>query len=212
MVSGKGRMVSGSRVSGYISTVLLAVSLAGCIRTPSAVSPLPYQDIPLPLAHHVYLPIAGSGIPDPLVTCFGNDKALAFYRLLVADSRQERTRLDCNPRLVAAAQARAYGLANGDPWGHTDRNGVTPNQYARRAGCELPESYPVVGNGIESLTAGMPDAQTAFDSLARSPKHSKHLFGLSDYFKEQTQIGIGYAQGSGEYQYYWSILTSPPCK
>ncbi len=194
----------------------LVTLLVSCIRAPQPPiapalprpqAPLP-RSIPLPLAYNTYLPYIG-GTVDPDASCFGNPRALAFFRLLRDDPRQQRVSIVCNVSLVRAASERANGLANGDPWAHVDRDGVTPNQYARRAGCQLPPSYPTVGNGIESLTAGMQDAQVAFDSLERSPSHSRHMFGLSDYFRTQTQVGIGLAERMGsEYTFYWVILTS----
>lgn len=154
----------------------------------------------------IYFPIAGNGTPDPDATCFGNDKALAFYRLLVSDPRQQRPRLVCCPALVLAAQRRAHGLANGDPWGHVDAAGVWANTYARNAGCVLPSDYGN-GNNIESLTAGTGDVQAAFDSLTNdnAPKHRAHLLGESEFYRRQTMVGIGYAEG-GQYGFYWSIL------
>ncbi len=139
----------------------------------------------------IYLPIAGGPVSQ--------DPALTFFRLLATDPRQQRTRLDLCPALVAAAQQRAHGLANGDPWSHCDRDGVWPNEIARRNGCALPEWYAVSGNQIESLTAGAPDPQVAFDSVTNdsAPIHRSHLFGESDFFREQTQCGIGYAMRVG---------------
>lgn len=32
---------------------------------------------------------------------------------------------------------------------------------------------------------------TSFSALARSPKHAAHLFGKSNFYLEQTQIGMG---------------------
>jgi len=200
-----------NRVIVAVVTLSLAIFLAACIRSPRAVSPLPYQDIPLPLVHQVYMPLVAGGLPDPDATCFGNPKALAFYRLMRDDPRQQRVEFRCNPALVRAAQKRAAGLATVDPWSHIDHDGVTPNQYARAAGCQLPESYPLNGNGIESLTAGTGDVGIAYESLTNgvSPAHQRHMLAETTYFREQTQVGIGYAEG-GALGFYWAILTAPP--
>jgi len=164
----------------------------------------------------IYLPIVGAGqsplptaapTPDPEATCFHNPKALAFYRLLVGDRRQQRPRLGCHPALVKAAEWRADGLATGDPWSHTDADGVTPNEYARQAGCKLPVGYAVKGNGIESLTAGTGSVEVAYWSLTndQAPDHRRHLFGEIDFFRRQPDVGIAYAEG-GVLGYYWVIM------
>lgn len=164
----------------------------------------------------IYLPIAGAGqsplptlapTPDPDATCFHNPKALAFYRLLVGDRRQQRPRLGCHPALVEAAEWRADGLATGDPWSHTDADGVTPNEYARQAGCKLPAGYAVKGNAIESLTAGTGAVEVAYWSLTndQAPDHRRHLLGESDFFRRQPDVGIAYAEG-GVLGYYWVIM------
>lgn len=219
-------MSSSSCLSRCVCAALVAITLAGCVRpSPSLkvhpplprprsvfVSPLPLMDIPLPLSWHVYMPIAASGNPpviDTDASCFLNDKALALFRLIRDDPRQQRTQLTCNKALVAAAQKRAQGLANGDPWSHTDAAGVTPNQYARAAGCKLPDFYPIEGNSIESIGAGAKEAARAFQSLVDdSPSHRRHLMAETPFFREQTMIGIGYAEGAGtQYTFYWVVFT-----
>lgn len=144
---------------------------------------------------NVYLPII-SQQPDPVQ---------AFCRLLVTDQRQERLTLELCASLQQAAVWRAYGLANGgDPWGHVDENGITPNEYARRAGCRLPGDYAPRGNNVESLVAGTADPVVAFNALAISPKHSDHLFGRG-WFRRQRHFGVALCKGTGEFTYYWAI-------
>ncbi len=199
-------MVVGYRATIAILALSLVFCLTGCIRQAQFDSPLPPPQVASPLAWRVYMPFVATGEPNADATCFSNDKALAFYQLMRDDSRQQRTQLVCNPALVQAATKRAVGLATVDPWSHVDAAGVWPNTYARNAGCKLPTWYGT-GNNIESLSAGTGDAGEAFASLARSPSHSRHIFGESDFFREQTQVGIGYAEG-GAYGYYWVILTA----
>ena len=82
-----------------------------------------------------------------------------FFDLLWSDKRQLRKALAICPSLSIAAQQRAQGLANGDPLGHVDKNGITPNEYARAAGCRLPDDYGRKDNGIESIVAGSPNVK-----------------------------------------------------
>jgi len=145
----------------------------------------------------VYLPIVAVAPLDPLA---------AFYDLLLHDSRQQRPRLTVCNALEAGAGKRAWGLANGEPFLHTDRQGRHANGIARALGCALPPEYSDNANYIESLTAGMNDAQVAFDSLARSDHHRVHLFGENDFYRAQHHVGLGFAQNpDAPYHYYWCV-------
>jgi hypothetical protein len=140
------------------------------------------------------------------VPCFTSAAATAFYRLLTTDTRQQHPSLVCDARLVQAAQRRAasqYGAG----LSHCDALGVCANDYARAAGCQLPSFYAANGNNIESLTAGTANPLAAFESLARSPSHSRHLFGQNLFFREQDKIGIALVEvPSHRYRYIWAIL------
>lgn len=143
----------------------------------------------------VYIPIIRT-VPNP-----GKE----FFQFMLADGRQQRKVLIWDDRLALAAHRRAAAQF-GDGLSHYDINGVGPNAYAREAGFVLP-SYYGDGNNIESLTAGTPDTLAAFESLARSPSHSKHIFGLVDFFREQDRIGIAMITNPVlKYKYYWAIL------
>jgi|JI10StandDraft_1071094.scaffolds.fasta_scaffold248845_3 uncharacterized protein YkwD len=143
----------------------------------------------------VYLPIVAVAPLDPVDV---------FYDLLFHDSRQQRPRLTVCKALEAGASKRAWGLANGEPFLHTDSQGRHANGIARAFGCNLPATYSDDANYVESLCAGSADAQVMFDSLARSPHHSIHLFGLNSFFAEQHHVGIGMAYNpESAYGWYW---------
>lgn len=142
---------------------------------------------------HVYLPIIVT--PNPVAS---------FYRLLVGDERQQRSSLEVCPCLERAAQRRALGLVGGDPWAHVDGAGVTPNEYARAAGCHLPADYALRGNNVESLVAGTADPLVVFAALASSPAHAAHLFGQG-WFAHQRHMGIALGEG-GRLGWYWVVL------
>lgn len=148
---------------------------------------------PLPARGAVYLPIIAAGNP-----------VAQFRGLLVSAPLQQRPSLSRCPSLELAAQRRAYGLAAGGPWDHVDADGVTPNEYARAAGCVLPDDYAEKGNNIESLCAGSADPQIIFNALANSSKHAPHLLGYG-WFNHQRHMGIAMAEG-GELGWYWVIL------
>jgi len=130
---------------------------------------------------------------------------------LTGDSRQQRPPgafgRGCNAALVRAAQWRAQGLANGDPWSHTDAAGVTANEYAVASGCALPSYYSIKGNNIESLGAGTPSPVVMFTALASSNAHKTHLFGENDFFREQDAVGIAYVERQGSPRtHYWVVM------
>lgn len=185
---------------------LLVVLFAACVQPvardiylPWVPAPVPTSPLPTPTP-----PPTPTPTPDPQAACFHDARALAFYRQLIDDPRQQRPVLDCRPALVTAAGWRAWGLAHGDPWSHCDADGVCANEYARQAGCKLPWDYASKGNNIESLVAGSPDAAVMFAALASSPAHADHLFGRG-WFQAQRHVGIAVAEG-GELGWYWVVM------
>ena len=143
----------------------------------------------------VYLPIVAVAPLDPVDV---------FYDLLFHDSRQQRPRLTVCKALEAGASKRAWGLANGEPFLHTDSQGRHANGIARAFGCNLPATYSDDANYVESLCAGSADAQVMFDSLARSDHHRVHLFGEVDFYRVQYHCGVGMAYNpESAYGWYW---------
>ncbi len=192
--------------------------LAGCSPAANyAVSPLPGVTV---YQYRVYLPqLQGQprATPTPRPTptstpkpsCYRTTQAAEFARLLSADARQQRKVLRCNLALVQAAQVRAESLAKLGYFAHCDPSGVCPNAVAIASGCRLPSWYPVNKNSIESLSAGLRHTKDAFDSLARSVDHARHIFGEVDFFRDQTEVGIAYVEVSGSrYTYYWVVMTA----
>lgn len=155
----------------------------------------------------VYLPIVGG--PPPVVAV---NPVTAFYRLLTADQRQQRGRLEVCACLEQAAMWRAHGLAMlGDPWSHRDKDGIAPNAYARRAGCVLPKDYALDGNNVESLCAGSADPAVMFAALAASAAHRVHLFGELDFYRRQDKIGVAVCESpdpQSMFRWYWAIFIS----
>ena len=217
-----------------IPLAILMIIIAGCL-APLAQPRSPLAQPRSPLAQPrspragvaVYLPIVGgaavptatptptvapiptitpTATPAPIVSCWRTFGAWVFYQLLISDERQAHPNLDCDRRLVAAAERRAMaqpltGLAHCDQWG------VCANVYARAAGCRLPANYGPNSNNIESLLGGTLDPLEAFKGLARSPAHARHLFGDGDFFRAQDRIGIAVVDVPGHrYRWVWVIL------
>ena len=93
---------------------------------------------------------------------------------------------------------------------HQAHGGEWPNATARRFGCNLPVEYGDDWNGCESLVAGSPDAAVMFNALANSPSHRVHLFGLNEFFRQQTHMGIAMVAG-GRLGWVW-VLMMAACK
>ncbi len=191
------------------SVVVILLVITGCItRQPQPVS-RGVSGFESPLYTYYYwvpLLIAQKApTPTPPPTCFKSTAAEQFYLLMRYDARQQRKAIVCDPRLVAAAELRAQAQPL-DGLAHCDALGICANVYARAQGCRLPLGYGL-GDQIESLTAGTPNAQAAFDSLARSPSHRVHLFGEDDTFRQQDRVGIAMVEVPGHrYRFVWAVL------
>ena len=169
--------------------LLLLLFLAACSAAPSSSRGV------------VWLPI----IQAP--RCLFSDEAQTIADLLVKDYRQQRPVLRCHPKLVVAAQKRAQNLADLGYFAHCDPSGKCANAYAEEAGCHLPKEYMGNGNNIESLIAGPNNAAAAYWLLSASPKHAAHLFGVGDFFRAQTDYGIGTVRAPGSrFEYYYVFL------
>jgi hypothetical protein len=159
---------------------------------------------PLETRSIIYFPFIGTA-PTPTVTGL-TPTAAAFLRLLLDDERQEHPSLTVCASLILSATRRAEGLATVDPWSHCDSANICANAYAIAAGRALPDWYAPNGNQVESLCGGTSSAQAVFDTLSASPRHAAHLFGLNDFFRAQTHIGIACVENiESPYRWYWTI-------
>ena len=152
----------------------------------------------------IFLPIVSTPPAQPAAK-FNAGMALAMVRSLVADRRQQRRDLRICPALVDAAQRRATMLASQATPSHTDPHGITPNGYARAAGCHLPHHYADDGNDIESFAAGSPDMDVLRLALIASPPHRRHLFGEDDFYRAQRDIGVAWLDAPGS-RYGWYLV------
>lgn len=154
-----------------------------------------------PTRNTLYFPIASN--TNSVRSCFDSDEAYTMFLLIKNDSRQKRRKLVCHPKLIEVAKKRSEELTV--TWGHTNADGVTPNEQIVNSGLILPPYYSVVGNNVESIGGGTVDVVVMFNALAQSLSHSIHLFGIGDFFESQIYCGIALAYG-GHYNYYWSII------
>jgi hypothetical protein len=143
--------------------------------------------------------------------CHLRPEELALANLFQNDPNQQRTRLECNPILAKVARERAQDMGNRNYFSHVNPDGYGPNYLVQQAGYILPSHYcqDIDGNNIESIQAGCSTASCAWSSWMNSDGHSRHLLGLSSFFAEQTDFGIGYAYvPNSKYGHYWVIITA----
>jgi len=96
---------------------------------------------------------------------------------------------------------------------HTNLDGYGPNYLVRQAGYQLPSwwSSDPTANYIESIAAGYPTPETAWQAWLNSSGHRRHVLGENEFWAEQTNYGIGYAYVAGSpYRHYWVFITAPP--
>ncbi len=160
----------------------------------------------------VYLPIIEySTQSDMSIGCYKNEVTQQLGQLFVNDPGQQRARetLQCSDRLVAAAQARVWNMAQNNYLSHTDPKGRSPHFYIRQTDYPLPDAYASGENFVESIAGGFASANSAWKALLGSPSHRVHVLGEKDFFRAQNCFGIGYIESTDHLRHYYVILTAP---
>jgi uncharacterized protein YkwD len=161
--------------------------------------------------HRIFLPVAGQSSSTP--TCALNAQEARIEALLLSHPNQGRITLVCDPILSAVARARAADMGNRGYFSHVNPDGQGPNYLIRQAGYTLPSEYSTAinGNNVESIGAGPGDGDGMWKAWMESSKHVTHILGESDFFAQQIEYGIGFAQVPGSpYQFYWVFISSKP--
>lgn len=134
----------------------------------------------------------------------------ALLTLMESNPDQKRAVLTPYVRLDYAAQQHAEDMARRNFFSHENPDGIWPNQRVRDTGYELPAEWPNDRNYCESICAGQPTPQEAWNAWMHSESHKTHLLGLTGFFAAQVNVGVGYAHNSGSvYQHYWVIVSAP---
>ena len=109
--------------------------------------------------------------------------------------------LKWNDTLAAVAEAKALDMATRLYMSHVDPEGYGMNHHINKAGYRLNVKWLTKKemNYFESLSAGVPDGETAIRNLiidknVPSLGHRKHLLGLDEWNAKLYDIGIGYAR------------------
>jgi uncharacterized protein YkwD len=191
----------------HFPTIVLILILASWLR-PVSVHADPAND-----SHQLFLPLVTKtesiAASDP--ACQLNDQEKRIEELARSHTEQQRAKMSCNPTLAAVARARAEDMGRRAYFGHVNPDGQGPNYFARQAGYVLPASYSqdLNGNNIESIGAGPNNADGMWEAWMVSTKHTTHILGKTDFFAEQIEYGIGFAQVPGSpYQYYWVFISA----
>jgi uncharacterized protein YkwD len=137
------------------------------------------------------------------------ERELADLFEQAADQRRPFVR--CDPVLSRVARAHAEDMAVRGYFRHVTPEGNGPNRLVEAAGYRLPELYSRrrSANNVEVIAAGDATAETAWRHWLRSRHHRRQVLGLHDFFAEQTDYGVGYAEvADSRYGHYWVLITA----
>ena len=111
--------------------------------------------------------------------------------LWVNDPANQRELMNKHAALMNAAQWKAdYIAATGD-FAHCTRDGECSNKTIKRFGCIT--GYDENKNFVESLVWGTNAPDIAYENLLRSSEHVQHLHATNEFFRSQTDYGVGHA-------------------
>lgn len=144
---------------------------------------------------------------------FGTSTDTALEQRLAALMKQHpgqrHPSLTYNAILARVARQRAYDMGQRNYFNHVNPEGIGPNYLVTRAGYVLPDFYGKdrTSNSIESIVAGNETAEEAWDNWMDSSGHREHLLGLTRFYAEQTEYGVGHAfVPESRYKHYWVVI------
>ncbi|HEV7893550.1 MAG TPA: CAP domain-containing protein [Pyrinomonadaceae bacterium] len=126
---------------------------------------------------------------------------------------QHRRALTYNSILARVARERAYDMGTRSYFDHVNPDGLGANYLVTREGYSLPDFYSKrrSGNNIESIAAGSDTPEDAWQNWMGSSGHRTHLLGLTSFYAEQTEYGVGHAYiPDSRYKHYWVVITAKP--
>ncbi|MEC4893374.1 MAG: CAP domain-containing protein [Oscillatoria sp. PMC 1051.18] len=136
--------------------------------------------------------------------------------------------LTMNPILRQVARERVLDMATRNYFDHVDPDGIGPNQKVAQAGYPLPSffldnpannfieslwTFWVIGNARNVSSSGRDAIATLIvDENVFPPGHRIHLLALNDFYKEHSEVGIGYLcrRNGQKMQYFLVVLTAYP--
>lgn len=122
-----------------------------------------------------------------------------------------------DPVLAAAAEEKAYDMANENFFSHVDHEGHGMNFRVQQKGYLLPPEWTAKqsANFIESIAANSKDPAHFIDQLIidkgiSGKGHRQHLLAISHFYNNASRIGIAIAYNrNSTYKYYCCILIAP---
>ena len=120
----------------------------------------------------------------------------------------QRPQLTWHESLANAAQSKAEDMAERNYFRHVAR-GRGINIMIHEAGYRLADAFldKPARNNFESIAAGLDKGEAAIMTLIESRGHRRHLLGLSEFWANALDIGIGFAENPGSrYRYYWVVV------
>lgn len=126
--------------------------------------------------------------------------------------------LNWNDTLAKVAQQKANDMVERGYFSHVDPDGYGLNYFISKAGYKLVDSWTseISKNYFESLSAGRTEGKTAISGLIYdggadndNAGHRQHLLGISGFWSNCTDIGIGHAYGeNSKYKHYWVVVVA----
>ncbi|WP_309620291.1 CAP domain-containing protein [Salinibacterium sp.] len=118
---------------------------------------------------------------------------------VVAIVNQRRAEAGCGPvsedaGLAAVAFAHSADMGTRNYFAHDTPEGLSPWDRAAAGG---------VSASGENIAAGQTTAESVMESWMNSQGHKDNILNCG-----QTKLGVGVAQGSGDYRIYWTQLFS----
>lgn len=143
-----------------------------------------------------------------------NSTEQALCALAESHPEQGRATMHLHPLLSRVARAHCLDMATRRYAGHTNPEGYGPNHRVTVAGYALPNWYgdDPDANNIESLQwGGDGNLDHGWPAWLSSEKHRLHILGSLDFYKKQTNYGVGFVQLEGSaWGCYYCFLSAPP--
>ncbi len=129
-------------------------------------------------------------------------------------SIKPQKKLKWNTTLARVAEKKAADMAKRNYFGHQTPEGVGINHMMHEAGYKLPEYMrkKKSANFFESIAAGKSNGQDTIKMLivdkgVKSLGHRKHLLGMTKFWSNCKDIGIGFATNpKSRYRHYVVII------
>jgi hypothetical protein len=159
--------------------------------------------IPLPLT---------AAVPEGGYSFVPSAKEAELYVRIRDDAAQQRVQVVLDPRLCTTARKQAEDTQKRKFFDHKNPDGLNSNQRVLNEGYPLPSNYTPSQNYVESMAGSVVNTPADAISLWKSDvPHANHIFGKTDFYRQQVVIGVGQADPvRWGYATYVFISAPPP--